>query len=45
VYALLSNGIINQILNFQFDFTDDEVVANYISLVKGIAVVLTPDTV
>jgi len=45
VYALLSNNYINDILMHDYDFNDDEVVANYMSLVKGLSVCLNATTI
>ena len=45
MYALLSNNYINDILMHEYDFNDDEVVANYMSLVKGLSVCLNATTI
>jgi protein CLEC16A len=44
-YFLLSNNHINRIIAAELDFTDDEVVAHYISFVKALSIRLNPDTV
>jgi protein CLEC16A len=40
----MSNNYLNEIIAHPFDFTDEEIILNYISLLKGLAVNLSPET-
>jgi len=45
VYYLLSNPAINEIIGFYFDFNADEIVENYVTLLKSLAVRLDTNLV
>mmetsp|Transcript_3103 Transcript_3103/g.6434 ORF Transcript_3103/g.6434 Transcript_3103/m.6434 type:complete len:194 (-) Transcript_3103:22-603(-) len=44
IYFLMSNNYLNEIIAHAFDFTDEEILLNYISLLKGLAVNLSAET-
>ena len=45
VYYILSNDHINELIRYPFDFSDEELLSQYVSLVKSIAVRLDKATV
>ncbi|XP_055334786.1 uncharacterized protein LOC129585907 [Paramacrobiotus metropolitanus] len=45
LYFLLSNNFINQIIECVYDFTDDEILAHYVSLMKILSAKLNADTI
>ncbi|KAJ5078311.1 hypothetical protein M0811_05099 [Anaeramoeba ignava] len=45
IYYLLSNNHINSIIEHEFDFSDDEVLAYYITLLKALSLKLNKDTI
>jgi hypothetical protein len=40
----MSNDSLNEVIAHPFDFADEEILLNYISLLKGLAVNLIPET-
>lgn len=45
IFYLFSNNHLNNILQLDFDFTDEEVLAFYISFLKSISLKLNPRTI
>eukprot|EP00123_Amoebidium_parasiticum_P021075 comp6110_c0_seq1/m.1947 comp6110_c0_seq1/g.1947 ORF comp6110_c0_seq1/g.1947 comp6110_c0_seq1/m.1947 type:complete len:445 (-) comp6110_c0_seq1:235-1569(-) len=45
IYYLLSNNHINEIIMYKFDFSNDEILAYYISFLKTLSLRLTPSTI
>lgn len=45
IYYLLSNNHINELITHKFDFSDDELMAYYISLLKTLSLKLNPNTI
>ena len=45
IFYLFSNNHLNNILQLDFDFSDEEVLAFYISFLKSISLKLTPRTI
>ncbi|PHJ21652.1 hypothetical protein CSUI_004502 [Cystoisospora suis] len=45
IYYLFSNNYINALLSATYDFNNEEVVAWYVSFIKGLSLLVTPETV
>lgn len=45
LFYLLSNNYINDLIAYRFDFSDEELVAYYISFLKTLSLKLTPKTI
>eukprot|EP01114_Cavostelium_apophysatum_P008324 TRINITY_DN2072_c1_g1_i4.p1 TRINITY_DN2072_c1_g1~~TRINITY_DN2072_c1_g1_i4.p1 ORF type:complete len:842 (-),score=215.14 TRINITY_DN2072_c1_g1_i4:51-2576(-) len=45
LYYLFSNNFVNELITHKFDFSDDELLAYYISLLKTISLKLNPNTI